>query len=118
MLNELPKYLASSLLFTVLIECVVSILLKIRSKKDLLNVILVNILTNPIVVCFTFFAGFYGNSNIRLVAVLILEIFAFLTEGFIYKQTLSFKKINPFILSLILNAVSYSSGLLINKIIY
>jgi hypothetical protein len=49
---------------------------------------------------------------------LVLELFAFLVEGFIYKQTLSFKKINPFILSLILNAVSYSSGLLINKIIY
>ena len=118
MLNELPKYMAVSLILTIIIECSVAFLLKVRNKKDILNVVLVNAFTNPLVVCFTFLVGFFCGMEARLSATVYLELFAFVSEALIYRKTLSFRKPNPFLLSLILNATSYLSGLVINEIIY
>ena len=118
MLNELPQYMAVSLILTIILECSAAWILKIREKKDMLNVVLVNVFTNPLVVCFTFLAGFFYGADARIGATIYLEIFALVSEALIYRKTLSFKKLNPFLLSLILNATSYLSGLVINKIIY
>ena len=118
MLNDLPKYMVISLLLTLVIECFMAWILKVRDKKDIFNVTLVNVFTNPLVVCFTFLAGFFYGSDARLAATICLELFAFISESIIYKKTLSYKKLNPFLLSLILNGTSYLSGLVINRIIY
>ena len=49
-LLNLPKIMIICLLCTIIIECLVSFILRVKSKKDYLNIILVNILTNPLVV--------------------------------------------------------------------
>lgn len=118
MLNELPKYMAVSLILTLIIECSMAWALKVRDKRDMLNVALVNVFTNPLVVCFAFLAGFFYGGDARIGATVYLELFAFVSEALIYRKTLSFRRLNPFLLSLILNATSYLSGLVINKIIY
>ena len=67
-----------------------------------------------------------GNNNERLrktsllekIFTIILEITAFLVEGLIYKKTLEYKRINGFLLSLILNISSYVLGILINSLIW
>lgn len=93
-----------------------SFLLKIRNKKDLINIVLVNVLTNPIVVTVpVYFNVQYGIFE-RKICLIILEIATIIIEGTIYKKYLNFKKINPYILSLILNLVSYLIGELINNI--
>ena len=46
----LVKNMIICLVATILIECIVAILLRIRNKKDIINIILANILTNPLVV--------------------------------------------------------------------
>ena len=48
-INDLPIIMIKCLLITIIIEVLISILLGLR-KKDILNVILVNIVTNPLVV--------------------------------------------------------------------
>lgn len=118
MLNYLPIYLANSLFLTLLIEIAAALLIKIRKPKDLANVALVNLLTNPIVVSATFLAGFFFGSDARLVATIALELAAFLTEALIYRKTLTAKRMNPFLISLILNASSYFLGEVINMFIY
>lgn len=108
------KTMLICLLCTIFIELILSILLKVRDRKDLLNVILVNILTNPIVVSFSSLILYkYGMADYKI-GIVILEILAVITEGFTYKLTLKYKDINPFVLSLILNASSYGIGELIN----
>lgn len=104
------------LLCTIIIELILAIILKIRNKLDLIYIILVNILTNPIVVTIPILILVKYNYNIAIQTLIILEIITIITEGIIYSKVLEYKKINPFIISLILNISSYLIGEIINKI--
>ena len=83
------------------------------NKKDILLVILVNTLTNPVVVLI--YRILYFNSNINTVMIILpLEVFAVLTEGFIYKKSACCIK-RPFLFSLMANTFSYIMGLMIQR---
>lgn len=116
-INELPLIMLISLSSTIVIELIMSLLLGIRNKKDILNVILVNIMTNPLVVSILMYITYNRLFN-TTISIIILEILVILTEGFTYKKVLTFDKINPYVLSLILNISSYFIGELLNNIIY
>ena len=49
---------------------------------------------------------------------IIFELIAFFIEGFIYNKVLKYKKINGYILSLILNISSYSIGHIVNYFVW
>lgn len=116
-INELPLIMLICLSSTIVIELIMSLLLGIRNKKDILNVILVNIMTNPLIVSILMYITYNRLFNITI-SIIILEILVILTEGFTYKKVLTFDKINPYVLSLILNISSYFIGGLLNNIIY
>ena len=116
-INELPLIMLICLSFTIMIELIMSLLLGIRNKKDILNVILVNIMTNPLVVSILMYITYNRLFN-TTISIIILETLVILTEGFAYKKVLTFDKINPYVLSLILNISSYFIGGLLNNIIY
>lgn len=116
-INELPLIMLICLSSTIVIELIMSLLLGIRNKKDILNVILVNIMTNPLVVSILMYITYNRLFN-TTISIIILEILVVLIEGFAYKKVLTFNKINPYILSLILNISSYFIGGLLNNIIY
>lgn len=116
-INELPLIMLICLSSTIVIELIMSLLLGIRNKKDILNVIFVNIMTNPLVVSILMYITYNRLFN-TTISIIILEILVILTEGFTYKKVLTFDKINPYVLSLILNISSYFIGGLLNNIIY
>ena len=116
-INELPLIMLICLSSTIMIELIMSLLLGIRNKKDILNVILVNIMTNPLVVSILMYITYNRLFN-TTISIIILEILVILTEGFTYKKVLTFDKINPYFLSLILNISSYFIGRVLNNIIY
>lgn len=116
-INELPLIMLICLSSTIVIELIMSLLLGIRNKKDILNVILVNIMTNPLIVSILMYITYNKLFN-TTISIIILEILVVLTEGFTYKKVLTFDKINPYVLSLILNITSYFIGGLLNNIIY
>ena len=116
-ISQMPIVLVRSLVITLLVECLIAIILGYR-KRDLLNVFLVNVLTNPIVNSITIAVNYYLGIKYRNMALLILEIMAFLIEGFIYHKYLEKRKINGYVLSFILNSCSYLIGLIINQLIY
>ena len=116
-INELPLIMLICLISTIMIELIMSLLLGIRNKKDILNVILVNIMTNPLVVSILMYITYNRLFN-TTISIIILEILVILTEGFTYKKVLTFDKINPYVLSLILNISSYFIGRVLNNIIY
>lgn len=107
------RSLALSLGLTLLLELPAAILLGVRRKDDILLVFLVNILTNPLVVLILNLFLYITATPPPWFLILPLELFAILTEGFIYQKGLSFRRIHPFILSLILNGISYFGGLLL-----
>lgn len=118
LLNKLYEIIIICLISTIIIELFISILLKVKNKKDLLNIILVNIMTNPIVVVIPYVVYLYYGIIYRHVTLLILEILTIFFEGFTYKKVLKYNKINCYILSIILNISSYLIGLIISKIIW
>jgi len=87
-----------------------------RNKKDLMLVIMVNIITNPVVVLVYWLIYIYTEWNIVIVVVL-LEIMAVLTEGYYFKRYgRTFK--HPFVFSLAVNAFSYSAGVVIQYLLF
>ncbi len=117
MINYLPFYMARSLFFTLLIEIVFALILGARNKKEVANVALVNIMTNPVAVSVSFAVNIMLGTKAKTVSLLIIEPLAVFIEGLVYKKTLTCKKINPYLFSLLLNAASYGIGLILNKIL-
>lgn len=111
---ELLIWMPICLILTIIIETLIAFLLKLR-KTDLLIVVLVNILTNPLVVSISHYFNIKNGHFGYVYSLIALEILTFITEGLIYKYNLDNKKINPFIISLILNISSYLFGLIINN---
>lgn len=117
LISDLPVVMIRCLIITILIETTIAIILKYRNK-DLLNVVLVNILTNPILNSVMVYINVYYGLKIRNIFVIIFEILVVIIEGAIYQKYLENRKINGYLLSLLLNISSYVLGLVINKIIY
>ncbi|MBR3512412.1 MAG: hypothetical protein IKN74_05610 [Clostridia bacterium] len=113
-LDNLPLIMLRCLLLTIIIELILALILGIRDKKDIINVILVNVITNPIVVLTPIIIYLNYGSTIRRVSLYILEVLTVIVEGLIYKKVLNYKKINCFLLSLILNVASFLIGEVIN----
>lgn len=112
------KIMIVSLFSTIIIEVTCALLLGIKNKKDLINVLLVNILTNPLVVSISFFVYLRYGLFSKRIAMLFLELGAFLIEGFTYCKCLLYKKYNGFVVSFLLNLISYSLGILVNIIVW
>ena len=97
------------LLLTVILEEGTALLIGVRKGFDLMVILFVNTLTNPIVV----FTGFMLEAFTRVpraVYLTVLELAVFFTEALIYRKLLYTRKPSPFILSLILNGVSFFIG--------
>lgn len=106
-----------SLLLTLLIEELFVLLAGIRNKQDLLLVLLVNVITNPMVVFLYQAADYYLKVDMRIVTV-ILEVAAILVEaGYYAKYSRNIR--HPLLLSIGANVVSFGIGVWIgtNKLI-
>ena len=112
MINLLPYYIIERLLITIVTELIFSFIFRVKNLKDYLNILLVNMLTNPIVVIISFLVNLQFGIIPRHIVLLILEILTIITEGIIYHKYLKYRKINPFLLSFILNCGSYFMGFL------
>ena len=106
--------LLSRLLGTILIEICCAFIVGVRKMKDYLNIILVNIVTNPVLVIMVFTVRSKFGILPSYGLLLMLELLAFLIEGKIYSKYLEYKKINHYKLSFILNITSFIIGLLAN----
>lgn len=112
------QIMAFCLIATIIIECFFAYVLKIRDKKDFFIIILVNILTNPLVTSISMYINLFYGLKAKHLSMIFLEISALIIEAIIYKKSLNYKKINPYLLSLILNGLSYLFGILLNQFIW
>ena len=103
--------IATAFSITIIIETLLAYILKIREKEDLLNIIIINFITNVALNIFIIISSILFNKLI--INIILLEILIVVIEGIFYKKKLSYKKINPFLISLILNTVSYLFSIII-----
>lgn len=116
-IHQIPYFIVRSLVLTIIIEVIVGIIIGIRTKKDILNVVLVNMITNPIVNIVPITLNVYVSLKARNISIYILEILVLFTEGLIYKKVLDYKKLNYLLISFILNLSSYGIGLILNSFV-
>ena len=110
MLTMLLPALGISLGLTLLLESIFGLIWGVNGKRDWLLLLLVNVVTNPIVV-----ALYYCVSSFWAVTV-ALEVFAVAAEWLAYRRW--GKSTHPaFLFSLCANCFSYFSGLLINLLL-
>lgn len=116
-LNRVLYNLIICLVLTVIIEAAFAFILKYRSGYEQLIILLSNVFTNLILNSIITVVNFYLPQKFYYFFVIPLEILVVITEGIIYMKTLK-KKLNPFLLSFILNACSYFIGTVIIKILF
>jgi len=110
-MNDLIYHLLISLILTILIETTAAFVTGIRDRSGLLLVVLVNVLTNPVVVLSYYIGRIFIVRNLWCL-VLILEGAAIITEGYCYQRYLERCR-HPWIFSVGLNMVSYLIGLIL-----
>lgn len=119
--NELVRaYIGTisyNLLATLAIEIPLALALGVRGRKNVRTVFEVNCLTNPIVVTILFWLV-RTSLCVPLVRgiLFLMECIVVWTEGILYKRRLTDAPMNPFKMSLILNAVSYGTGVVLELI--
>lgn len=105
------------LLLTIIIEGLFAIILGLK-KRDLLNVLLVNILTNPLLNAIHPLFLFRYGKRAQIISLIVLEFLVVIVEGFIYHKVLDYKKINGYKLSFLCNVLSFIVGTVINSFIF
>ncbi len=116
-IEELPMWMAICLLLTVALETAGAAALGVREKKGLWNVVLINVITNPFVVVSVFLVGLFYGSRASMIFEYAIEAAVVIAEGLFYRKVLPKAKVPPMLLSLILNAMTYGAGLVINLLI-
>lgn len=105
-----------SLLLTLIFELGYALLWGIRDRHDLILAVLVNVLTNPIVVFVVYYVRFRRCAVHLGWLTAVLEVFAVVTEALLYQKharTID----RPWLFSLSANAFSYAMGELLNDIL-
>ena len=110
--NEILR-LIWALLMTVVIETAAALIIGVRDRYDFWLIVAVNMITNPTI---NVVAAAVNSAAHRFqpYAVAALEIAVVFAEAAVFKNRLAYKKMRPLLFSLILNAVSFSTGLILS----
>jgi len=114
MIQAVVKSLLLSLGLTLVFESGTAWLLGMRKGKDFLLLLLVNVFTNPLLGLILDLYWLHMGVMPGLWLILPMEALVVAAEGALYKGRLEFRKVNPYVLSLILNGLSYLGGLIVS----
>ena len=112
-INDIPLVMAYCLCSTIVIEGALAFACGVRKRADQLIVLLVNVLTNPLLVSVGYWILLRSGAAAYDIATAVMEIAVVFIEGLIYRQFLTDRK-HPLLLSLICNAGSFLIGLGLN----
>jgi len=113
MTRDMLAALLLSLTLTLVLEAAFFLIAGKRDRRDLLLLLLVNVLTNPVVVAAVWLVALYTRVG-AIWAILPLEAFAIATEGHYYKRYgRSFER--PYLFSVAANLFSYGMGVFIQQ---
>ena len=102
------------IIISLVLEMLFAIILGVKDRSDYTNILIVNLLTNPVVLIISTIIGIKYGSSYHLVSLVIISQSSVILEGIVYYKFLKYKKLHPFFLSFLLNFISYSIIELIN----
>ena len=100
-------WLLCCLAYTIIVEEITALIMGVRNKYDLLMILGINCITNPLLSTIMTQTEAYGLNSMLSVLV-IMEGLIFYIEGKMFAKYLDYK--NPYLLSLILNLASFIVG--------
>lgn len=117
---DILSMFAVSLILTIIIESVVARIWGLKTKKEMLLVLLVNILTNPAAVFCVWIGNSYLGSPFDFLFQCIIELGVVVVEGKVYssfarEEAWNIKK--PLQFAFIVNMISWLSGVVIQYFI-
>ena len=110
---EYLKLLVIALFLTIAIEVGIAWLFRLRSKKELGTVILINVITNPLLNYLILINSYFHLVKQTGVLTLALEVCVVFAEWRLLLWVLRLGVKRMLVLSLIMNTCSYLAGLLI-----
>ena len=102
-----------ALIFTLIIEITIAYLLKFRKKEEIQAIIAVNLITNPALNYFIQLNSQYNIISTAFTTIILLEALIVIIEFILLSLMLKQDKKRLFILSLLINIISFLFGLLI-----
>ncbi|MCQ2418327.1 MAG: hypothetical protein MJ085_00950 [Clostridia bacterium] len=110
MIESVLRSLGTSLLLTLVIELLLALILGVQEGRDFLLIFLVNVITNPLIgILLDVYYVYVAVPPFWLIAV--LEAGVVFGEWALYRGRLEYRKLPPFVFSLVLNTASYLIGL-------
>ncbi len=109
-MNAILVSLGISLLLTWLLESVAYLFVKKKTLRDYFVLLLVNLVTNPVVVLVSVCTSFSGVKDVAL--TVFLEVCAVLVEWLLYKNCAENIR-KPFVFALCANLFSYFTGFIL-----
>ena len=107
------RWSAEALILTIVIEVIIAWLFGLRSKRELLTVLLINVITNPLLNYLITVNGYFHLVSRTNLLILCLEVVVVLVEWRLLVWVLRQKVKKMLVLSVAMNAASYLAGLLI-----
>lgn len=117
MASEIIISIFFSFLMTLIIEYILVKIFYIKQKDVFKSVLLVNLLTNPLVVFIVNLYIWFVSLNATKL-ILFLEIGVIAVEGYVYSKLLSTTKRKAYIVSFIANSIAYFIGMMIINLYY
>lgn len=114
-MSEYLGFFAAALILTIVIEVIIAWLFRLRSKKEISTIILINLITNPLLNYLILVNHYFQIVSNSLALILLLEVGAVLAEWRLLLYVLRQSARKLLILSVWMNVISYFSGLLIFK---
>lgn len=102
-----------ALFLTIAIELVVALFFGFRKKLEILAIVFVNLLTNPVLNYLLLVNNHFSFFKITLVIILFLELLVVLAERKLLLYALQEKSNRILVLSFAMNFCSYIAGILI-----
>jgi hypothetical protein len=110
---EFLKSSAEALVLTIAVELIVARVFGLRSKKELLTIVLVNVITNPLLNYLLMVNGHFRLISQTKVLMLFLEAGIVIVEWRLLVWALEQKANKMLALSAVMNASSFIAGLLL-----
>jgi len=102
-----------ALFLTIAIELIVSFILGFRNKKEIIAIILINIITNPVLNYLLLINNYFNIFKANVFIVLFLEVLIVLAEWKLLVYIIEGKSYKLLKLSFMINFCSYIAGVLI-----
>jgi hypothetical protein len=106
----ISSYLAA-LLVTILIEVLVALIFGYERKREMLSVIFVNLITQPVLNYFLVINSYFSLVAVNIQLILLLEIIVILVEWQLLVYALQRKPKSLLVLSVVMNLASLTVGL-------